>query len=126
LVCAVGGLAGIGKSALAIHGARRAVAEGWLHGGVWVNLRGFDVQAAPVAAASAVSGLIRALGWDDDLPASPAEQFELYHTVLAGLAKRQQRVLVVLDNVADVMQVEDLLPRNEMHRVVVTYRSALS
>ena len=126
LVCAVGGLAGIGKSALAIHAARRAVAEGWFHGGLWMNLRGFDAQASPVAAAGAVPGLLRALGWDDDLPASAPEQFALYHTVLTGLAQQGQRVLVVLDNVADVMQIDELLPRHEVHRVVVTSRAALS
>jgi tetratricopeptide (TPR) repeat protein len=126
LVCAVGGLAGIGKSALAIHAARRAVEAGWFQGGVWLNLRGFDPQAAPVQVASAVPELLRALGWDGDLPSSPPEQVQLYHTVLAGLARQGRRVLLVLDNVADVEQVAGLLPRDQTHRAVVTSRMVLS
>jgi tetratricopeptide (TPR) repeat protein len=126
LVCAVGGLAGIGKSALAIHVARRAVEAGWFHGGVWLNLRGFDPQAAPVQATGAVPELLRARGWDGDLPSSLPEQVQLYHSVLAELARRGLRVLLMLDNVADVEQVAELLPRDQTHRAVVTSRMTLA
>jgi tetratricopeptide (TPR) repeat protein len=126
LVCAVGGLAGIGKSTLAIHVARRAVEAGWFHGGVWLNLRGFDPQAAPVQVTGAVPELLRALGWDGDLPSSVPEQVQLYHSVLAELARRGLRVLLVLDNVADIEQVAELLPRDQTHRAVVTSRVILA
>ena len=39
--------AGVGKSALAIHTARHAVAQGWFQGGVWLNLRGVDQLNRP-------------------------------------------------------------------------------
>ena len=126
VVCAVGGLAGVGKSALAIHAARRAVAEGYFHDGVWLNLRGFDLHAAPLEPAGAVPVLLRALGWDADVPAGIDEQLALYHAVLAGLAKQSQRVLVVLDNVVDTMQIDGLLTGHQMHRVMVTSRTSLA
>jgi len=124
-VCAIGGLAGVGKSALALHTARQAVADGYFHDGLWLNLRGFDPQGAPVAPAAALPTLLRALGWDADLPTTLDEQFALYHTQLAGLARQRHRVLVLLDNVADAMQVDGLLPHDSTHRVIVTSRNSL-
>jgi tetratricopeptide (TPR) repeat protein len=126
VVCAIGGLAGVGKSALAIHAARRAMASGWFHSGVWMSLRGFDPQAAPLGSGAAVPVLMRALGWDDELPPSPEEQLTVYHSVLAEMARSGRRILLVLDDVADAAQLDGLVPGEDVHRVLVTSRNSLA
>jgi hypothetical protein len=83
MVCAVGGLAGVGKSALAVHAARRAVAEGWFHGAVFVNLRGYEAQGMPLKASGTAAVLLRALGVDGAIPPAPEEQLAVYHAELA-------------------------------------------
>lgn len=126
VICAVAGLAGVGKSALAVHAARRAVAEGWFHGAVFLNLRGYDPQNAPVNAGDAVTVLLRALGVNTHLPATADERLALYQAALTQLAAVGRRVLLVLDNVADAGQADALLPGNAAHRVLVTSRQSLA
>lgn len=59
-VLAIAGTAGVGKSALAAHWARR-VANRFPDGQLWVNLRGYDPQQ-PMTPEQALTGLLRALG----------------------------------------------------------------
>src|SRR5262249_19391860 len=61
VVSAVAGLAGVGKTALAIRAAHAARQAGWFPGGVlFIDLHGYD--QAPVSAAAALDALLRALG----------------------------------------------------------------
>ncbi|MBR7831300.1 hypothetical protein KDK95_33660 [Actinospica sp. MGRD01-02] len=125
-VCAIGGLAGVGKSALAVHAARSALQAGWFDGAVWVNLRGFDPEIPPMEIASTVTVLLRALGVaEEEIPPGTEEQLAVYHGALAEMAARGQHVLVVLDNAADASQVQRLLPGDSVHRAMVTSRRAL-
>ena len=61
-VTAIGGTAGVGKTALAVHWAHR-VADRFPDGQLYVNLRGFDPTVrATVSPAEAVRGFLDALG----------------------------------------------------------------
>ena len=105
VITAIGGTAGVGKTALAVQWAHRAASrfpDGQLH----VNLRGYD-PGRPVTAADALAGFLRALGLaGQDIPAQPEERAGRYRSLLAG-----KRVLVVLDNAGEVEQVRPLIPR---------------
>ena len=61
VVSAVAGLAGVGKTTLAIRAAHAAVRAGWFAGGVlFLDLHGYDDQ--PVQPDQALDALLRALG----------------------------------------------------------------
>src|SRR5689334_7381865 len=61
VISAVGGMAGIGKTTLAVHAAHR-LADRFPDGQLYVNLRGFDPTGAPVRPEDAVRGFLEALG----------------------------------------------------------------
>ncbi|WP_238598593.1 AfsR/SARP family transcriptional regulator [Saccharothrix sp. ALI-22-I] len=110
------GAAGVGKTALAVHWARR-VRDRFPDGQLYVDLRGFDADHEPVPPAIALAQLLRALG-QQRLPSEVDELAALYRTVLAD-----REVLVLLDNARDAEQVTPLLPPSGM--VLVTSRHRL-
>ena len=119
LISAIGGTAGVGKTALAIRWAYQ-VADRFPDGQLYVNLRGYDPgQAMP--AADALAGFLRALGVPgQDVPAGVEERAARFRSLLAG-----RRMLVVLDNAGQVEQVRPLLPGSPGCVTVVTSRDAL-
>jgi len=119
VISAVAGMAGVGKSALAIHVAH-ALKKSFPDATLYVNLRGADDQ--PVPPTEALAGFLRALGVDDrampkDLPGRSA----LYRSLLD-----RKRTLVLLDNAYDEAQVRPLLPGSPTCGVLVTSRAKLS
>jgi tetratricopeptide (TPR) repeat protein len=121
VISAIGGTAGVGKTALAIHWAHQ-VARLFPDGQLYANLRGFDPSGAPATPAEAVRGFLDALGVPPErIPAEPAAQAGLYRSLLAG-----RQVLVVLDNARDEAQVRPLLPGSPASVVVITSRSQLT
>ena len=62
VITAIGGTAGVGKTALAVRWAHR-VRSRFPDGQLYVNLRGYDPDA-PVSAAVALTRFLRALGVD--------------------------------------------------------------
>ena len=116
----IAGTAGVGKTALALrwaHRARRHFPDGQLY----VNLRGYD-PGAPVSAEQALDRFLPALGVPaEQIPADAEEKSALYRSLLAD-----RRVLLVLDNAADVAQVRPLLPAGDACRTVITSRSRLA
>lgn len=117
----IGGTAGVGKTALAIHWAHR-VADRFPDGQLYVNLRGFAPNQPPVTPAEAMHGFLEALGIAPErLPASTDARAALYRTLLA-----ERRMLVLLDNARDADQVRPLLPGTGRCAVVVTSRTQLA
>ena len=121
VISAVAGMAGVGKTALAVHWARR-VAGRFPDGQLYVNLRGYDREGAAVTAEEVTGWFLLALGVPaGQIPADAQARSGLYLSVLAG-----RRVLIVLDNARDAAQVRPLLPGSAGCLVVVTSRSALA
>ena len=121
VISAVAGMAGVGKTALAVHWARR-VAGRFPDGQLYVNLRGYDTEGAAVTAEEVTGWFLVGMGvpaWQ--IPADAQARAGLYRSVLAG-----RRVLIVLDNARDAAQVRPLLPGGGECLVVVTSRSALA
>jgi tetratricopeptide (TPR) repeat protein/transcriptional regulator with XRE-family HTH domain len=120
VISAIGGTAGVGKTALAIRWARE-VADRFRDGQLYVNLRGYDPDQ-PVAAVAALARFLRALGVPgQEIPDEIDDRAGLYRSRLAG-----RRVLVVLDNARDAEQVRPLLPGDPGCVAVVTSRDALA
>jgi DNA-binding SARP family transcriptional activator/tetratricopeptide (TPR) repeat protein/DNA-binding XRE family transcriptional regulator len=119
LISAIGGTAGVGKTALAVHWAHQS-ADRFPDGQLYVNLRGYD-PGQPVQATDALAGFLRALGvTGQDLPAGEDERAARYRSLLAG-----RRMLVVLDNAGDIEQVRPLLPGARGCAAIVTSRDSL-
>jgi tetratricopeptide (TPR) repeat protein/transcriptional regulator with XRE-family HTH domain len=121
VISAIGGTAGVGKTALALHWAHR-VTERFSDGQLYVNLRGYDPAGTPATAAEAIRGFLDALGVPPGrIPPGPEEQAGLYRSLLA-----ERRMLIVADNARDEQQVRPLLPASPGSLVLVTSRSQLS
>jgi tetratricopeptide (TPR) repeat protein/transcriptional regulator with XRE-family HTH domain len=121
VVSAVAGMAGVGKTALALHWAHRR-ADRFPDGQLYVNLRGFDAAESVVDPADAVRGFLEALQVPvARIPADPDARAALFRSLLAD-----RRMLLVLDNARDDVQVRPLLPGAGHCVVVVTSRDRLS
>ncbi len=121
VVSALSGTAGVGKTALAIHWAHR-VRDRFPDGQLYVNLRGFDPGGSVMPPAEAVRGFLDALGVSPErIPAGLDARSTLYRSLLVG-----RRMLVVLDNARDAMQVRPLLPGSPGCLVVITSRDQLT
>ncbi|MFZ1995205.1 MAG: tetratricopeptide repeat protein, partial [Solirubrobacteraceae bacterium] len=121
VISAIDGTAGVGKTALALFWAHQ-VAEHFPDGQLYVNLRGFDPAAPPVATADALHGFFDAFEVPAArIPESLEAQVSLYRSLMAG-----RRALVVLDNARDAEQVSHLLPGASGCLAVVTSRCQLT
>ena len=121
VISAIGGTAGVGKTALAVHWAHQ-VARRFPDGQLYVNLRGFDPAGQPVPAAEAVRGFLDAFGLPPErIPSGLQAQIGLYRSLVAD-----RRVLIVLDNASDADQVRPLLAGSPDCLTVITSRNQLT
>jgi DNA-binding SARP family transcriptional activator/tetratricopeptide (TPR) repeat protein len=120
LIAAVGGTAGVGKTALAVHWARQHAAD-FPGGQLYVNLRGFG-PADPLSPCEALRIFLDALAVPvAGTPATLDGLQVLYRSRLAGT-----KTLVVLDNARDPDHVRPLLPDWPGCLVIVTSRNELT
>jgi DNA-binding SARP family transcriptional activator/DNA-binding XRE family transcriptional regulator len=104
-ILALTGMAGIGKTALAIYWTHQ-VADRFPDGQLFVNLQGFSPLSEPLVPTEAISGFLTALGVPyARIPVDAPGQIALFRSLLAG-----RRMLIVLDNARDAEQVRSLLP----------------
>ncbi len=120
-IMAIGGSAGVGKTALALYWAHQ-IAQRFPDGQLYVNLRGFGPSGHPATPAQAVRGFLGALQVPSGrIPAGIGARAGLYRSMLAG-----RRMLIVLDNARDDAQVRPLLPACPSCLVIVTSRCQLA
>ncbi|GAA3072122.1 BTAD domain-containing putative transcriptional regulator [Streptosporangium carneum] len=112
------GTAGSGKTALAVHWARR-ISERFPDGQLYLDLHGYGPEP-PVDPAKALETLLRALGTPPDrIPAGLEERSALFRTLLTD-----KRILLLLDNAGSSEQIRPLIPGSD-GMVVVTSRNQL-
>jgi len=120
VVTTITGVAGSGKTALAVHWAHR-IRDRFPDGQLAIDLRGCN-GGAPVRPIEALAGFLRALGIPPAaVPTALDEATALFRSVLAD-----RRVLVLLDNAGHPGQVRPLLPANPGCLVVITSRRQLA
>jgi DNA-binding SARP family transcriptional activator/Tfp pilus assembly protein PilF len=119
VITAIAGIAGVGKTALAVHWAHQ-VRDKFPDGQLYVNLHGYS-SGPPVRPIDALAHFLRALGVPPSrIPTDQDEAAAMYRSLLAD-----RRVLVMLDNARSPEQVRPLLPGNRECLVLVTSRDQL-
>jgi DNA-binding SARP family transcriptional activator len=120
VISAIDGMAGIGKTTLAIHAAHR-VADRFEGGQLFIDLHGYTQGHPPREPGQALQVLLRALGVaPHQIPQDTEECAALYRQRLAGTG-----TLIVLDNALNEAQVRPLLPGDPGCLVLVTSRRRL-
>jgi hypothetical protein len=113
------GTPGVGKTALAVTWAHRAIGK-FPDGVLYADLRGWGPDR-PVAGEEVLPAWLRAFGMDPAaMPDDVASRSAALRTVLAN-----KQVLVVLDNARSAEQVRPLLPGSPSCSVLVTSRHDL-
>jgi tetratricopeptide (TPR) repeat protein len=123
VVSAIEGMAGVGKTRLALHAAHALLREGrYADAQLYVNLRGFDPEQAPTDPAQVLDAFLRQLDVPaQQIPAGLEERAAMFRDRMHG-----RQALVVLDNAANEQQVRDLIPAEDSCLVLVTSRRSLA
>ena len=120
VISAIDGMAGIGKTTLAVHAAHRQ-ADRFPGGQLFLDLRGYTSGYRPREPDGALEWLLRALGVPaEQIPEDTDARAALYRQRLADT-----RTLIVLDNAIDEAQVRPLLPGAPGCLVLITSRRRL-
>jgi NB-ARC domain/Tetratricopeptide repeat len=123
VVSLITGMAGIGKTRLAVHiGHQLKHHNQFADVALFANLGGCGPGRTPADPAAVLEGFLRLLGVPaEDLPSDVDMRAALYRDRLDG-----RRAIVLLDDAANEDQVECLLPASPTCRVLVTSRRRLA
>ncbi|MER7128160.1 AfsR/SARP family transcriptional regulator [Streptosporangium saharense] len=120
-VLAIDGMAGVGKTALAVHLAHRLTSD-YPDAQLYLNLHGHDARYDAMDPATALDRLLRDLGIPGKLvPNSLDGRAAMWRAELA-----RRKALILLDNAAGHDQISDLLPGAPGSLVVITSRRRLA
>jgi DNA-binding SARP family transcriptional activator len=120
-ICAIGGMAGIGKTTLAVHAAHQ-LAERFPDGQLFLPLYAHTPGQRPVDPADALASLLLAAGVGArQIPPGVEARAARWRDYLAG-----KKVLLVLDDAAGHEQVRPLLPGAAGSLVLITSRRRLA
>jgi tetratricopeptide (TPR) repeat protein/transcriptional regulator with XRE-family HTH domain len=118
---AIGGMAGVGKTAFAVHAAHE-LADRFSGGQIFMALHGHTSGQAPVDPADALASLLLTVGVPAaQIPPGLEARIALWRDRLA-----EKQLLLVLDDAAGSEQVRPLLPSTGGSLVLVTSRRHLS
>ena len=118
---AIGGMAGVGKTAFAVHAAHR-LAPRFPDGQIFLQLHGHTPGQRPVGPADALASLLLAAGVPAGrIPPGVAERMALWRDRTA-----EKQLLLILDDAEGSEQVRPLLPGAGGSLVLVTSRRHLS
>ena len=121
VICEIGGMAGIGKTALAVHAARQ-IAERFPDGQFFLPLHGHAPGRQPVDPADALASLLQTVGIAaQQIPDGLDLRAGLWRDHVAG-----KRLLLVLDDAAGHDQIRYLLPGTAGVLVLITTRRHLT
>ncbi|GAA0445248.1 hypothetical protein GCM10009531_40060 [Actinoplanes capillaceus] len=121
LITVIDGMAGAGKTALAVEATHR-IADRYPDGQLYLDLHGYSEGADPVEPADALGNLLHGIGVPPaQIPDGLDGRAALYRTRLVG-----RRMLILLDNAAGEDQVAPLLPGAPGCLVLVTSRRQLA
>jgi tetratricopeptide (TPR) repeat protein/transcriptional regulator with XRE-family HTH domain len=120
-ISAIDGMAGVGKTAFAIHAAHR-LASGFPDGQIFLDLRAHAVGLRPLEPFDALGTLLLTVGVGAQaLPHDLDARMALWRDHLSG-----RRMLIVLDDAAGNEQLRPLLPGAPGCLVLITSRRRLS
>ncbi|ACZ87185.1 regulatory protein AfsR [Streptosporangium roseum] len=121
LIVTIDGMAGIGKTAFAVHAAHK-LARLFPDGQLFVDFNGFTPGRKPIPVAEAIATLLSTLGVPDgEIPHDLQGRIAMWRMRTAG-----RRLLLLLDNTADAAQVLPLLPGMPGCVTLITSRAPLS
>jgi tetratricopeptide (TPR) repeat protein len=119
-ICAIDGMPGIGKTALAIH-AGHLLAERFPDGQLYLNLHAHTANREPLTPEEALATLLTSDGVDrNHLPEGLDQRSAMWRARM-----NSRRVLLVLDNAASSNQIGPLLPHSSGCLTLVTSRRHL-
>lgn len=122
-ISAIDGMAGVGKTQLALHAAHKLVRSGrFTDTQLYVDLRGFDPERPAADPAAVLDAFLRQLGVPAQrIPETLAERAAMFRDRM-----HDKDALVLLDNAAGEDQIRDLIPASPRCLVLVTSRRSLA
>jgi tetratricopeptide (TPR) repeat protein len=123
VISSIEGMAGVGKTKLAVQAAHQLVQAGWCtEVQLYANLRGFDTEQPPADPSTVLEAFLRQLDVPPRaIPTGLDERAAMFRDRMYS-----RNALVLLDNAADERQVRDLIPGGPDGLVLITSRRTLA